>query len=51
MKKPYRKPELIRVSLRPEEAVLTGCKLATGSPNPGSSNHCTLPTACLLPVS
>jgi hypothetical protein len=28
-KKPYRKPEILQVPLRPEEAVLGGCKSAT----------------------
>ena len=30
-KKPYRKPRLKRVALRPEEAVLGGCKTASSS--------------------
>jgi hypothetical protein len=30
-KRPYRKPRLKRVALRPEEAVLGGCKTASSS--------------------
>jgi hypothetical protein len=29
-KKDYRKPEVVRVELRPEEAVLTACKTVMG---------------------
>jgi hypothetical protein len=36
-KRPYRKPELKQIFLRPEEAVLGGCK-ATGGTGPGRSN-------------
>jgi len=36
MMKPYRKPELIKVPLRPEEAVLTGCKVTGASAGPGN---------------
>ena len=42
-RRPYRKPELILVPLRPEEAVLGHCK-QTGS-GPGVSN-CSSPTPC-----
>jgi hypothetical protein len=36
-KKAYRKPEVKRFNLRPEEAVLGGCKIAgTGGPGPGT---------------
>lgn len=32
-KRPYRKPEFVRISLRPEEAVLGSCKsAASGGP-------------------
>ena len=43
-KKPYVKPEMSQVSLRPEEAVLGGCKVAgaLGSGQPG----CNFPSAC-----
>jgi len=36
-KKPYQKPELIQVPLRPEEAVLGFCK-NNASAGPGNSN-------------
>jgi hypothetical protein len=39
-KKPYQKPEVRRVPLRPEEAVLGGCKTASGGA--GSGNTCTV---------
>jgi hypothetical protein len=32
-RKPYQKPEIKQVDLAPEEAVLTACKLDTGSNN------------------
>jgi len=41
MKKPYEKPELTRVILKPEEAVLAACKTNNGG-GPGGS-------ACLGP--
>ena len=40
-KKPYKKPQLKQVSLRPEEAVLGSCKSA-GTSGPGSGN-CAVP--------
>lgn len=47
-KKPYTKPEVKQVSLKPEEAVLGGCKVAgtTNSPNVGVGATCTLPAPC-----
>ena len=44
MKKQYKKPEIKRVELRPEEAVLGFCKITSqfGPGNPG----CQTPTAC-----
>ena len=30
-RKPYQKPEINQVKLKPEEAVLTGCKMSSGS--------------------
>lgn len=36
-KHPYRKPEVKQILLRPEEAVLGGCKI-TGQYGPGLSN-------------
>ncbi len=40
-KKPYEKPEVRRVPLRPEEAILGFCKQSgTGSAGPLSSPYC-----------
>jgi len=36
-KRPYAKPELTRVGLRPEEAVLGACKTAGGGAGAGGS--------------
>lgn len=33
-KKPYKPPQLVTISLRPEEAVLGNCKIAGGSGGP-----------------
>lgn len=38
-KKPYRKPELVQVELRAEEAVLANCKHG-GTAGPGGVNNC-----------
>ena len=38
-KRPYQKPELMQVPLRPEEAVLGNCKMA-GTGGPGYGNKC-----------
>lgn len=43
-KKPYRKPELKKVPLRPEEAVLGFCKVS-GSKGPAKMN-CGAPVRC-----
>ena len=43
-KKPYDKPELKRVMLRPEEAVLGACKTNRSS-GPGQG-RCSAPSAC-----
>ena len=43
-KKAYRKPEIKRVRLMPEEAVLGGCK-TTGGPGEYASS-CTAPSNC-----
>jgi hypothetical protein len=43
-KKPYAKPQIQKVPLRPDEAVLGGCKTASVS---GPAQHrCTQPSAC-----
>ena len=48
-KKPYTKPEIQEVPLRPDEAVLGGCKTASVS---GPAQHrCTLPSACTMTTS
>jgi hypothetical protein len=38
-KRPYIKPEAVRISLRPEEAVLGNCK-STAVSGPGGSGNC-----------
>lgn len=43
-KKPYRKPELKQVPLKPEEAVLGFCKVSSGD-GPGAAN-CGFPVGC-----
>ena len=43
-KKPYTKPEIKQVQLRPEEAVLGGCKI-TSQFGP-ALNNCSLPPKC-----
>ena len=43
-KRSYRKPELVTVSLTPEEAVLGNCKMA-GTHGPGIGN-CDAPVVC-----
>lgn len=43
-KKPYVKPEIKRVMLRPEEAVLGACKTSKIS-GPGNAK-CTVPSSC-----
>ena len=44
-RKPYRKPAMIQVPLRPEEAVLGYCKTAATAAGPGGSN-CQTPVQC-----
>lgn len=43
-KRSYLKPELVKVSLTPEEAVLGNCKME-GTHGPGIG-QCTVPTTC-----
>lgn len=50
-KRPYLKPELVQVPLRPEEAVLTACKLTSGSNGPNGPPHCGTVTICPTAVS
>lgn len=46
-KRPYVKPDIKQVALRPEEAVLAACKSSTGTGGggPGSGN-CRSPAPC-----
>ena len=39
-KQPYVKPEVTRVPIRPEEAVLGFCKTATGAAGVGTPTDC-----------
>lgn len=41
-RRPYRKPEVVRYPLRPEEAVLANCKIS-GTSGPGAVGSCTSP--------
>jgi len=47
-KKPYTKPEVKQVSLKPEEAVLGGCKVSeNNNPNTGGMGAtCSSPMPC-----
>jgi hypothetical protein len=47
-KKTYTKPEMKQVSLKPEEAVLGGCKTDStqNSANHPAPNTCSFPTPC-----
>jgi len=45
-KKPYTKPEIKQVPLRPEEAVLGGCKTASTSNSPNLGGDCDTPGLC-----
>jgi hypothetical protein len=41
-RKPYRKPEVQRVALRPEEAVLGACKAIGGTVGGGTGDTCSV---------
>jgi hypothetical protein len=43
-KRPYAKPQIQEVPLRPDEAVLGGCKTSSGS-GPAQL-RCTMPSSC-----
>jgi hypothetical protein len=43
-KKPYAKPQIQEVPLRPDEAVLGGCK--TSSTSGPAQHRCNMPSAC-----
>lgn len=49
-KRPYLKPELVQVPLRPDEAVLKNCKTAGGVGGPGGQN-CGNNPGCLVDLS
>ncbi len=42
-KRPYKKPELMQVPLKPEEAVLGNCKFGSGTSGPSGGGPCTGP--------
>jgi hypothetical protein len=44
-RRPYAKPEIKQVALRPEEAVLGACK-GTGGSGPGTGGACRRPAPC-----
>jgi hypothetical protein len=48
-KRPYAKPQIQEVPLRPDEAVLGGCKTASIS-GPAQA-RCTMPSNCSAPTS
>jgi hypothetical protein len=48
-RKPYTKPQVQEVPLRPDEAVLGGCK--TGSVSGPAQHRCTSPSNCSAAVS
>lgn len=48
-KKPYSKPQIQEVPLRPDEAVLGNCK--TSSTSGPAQHRCTTPSACSSPLS
>jgi hypothetical protein len=48
-KKPYVKPQVQEVPLRPDEAVLGNCK--TSSTSGPAQHRCTTPSACSSPLS
>jgi hypothetical protein len=48
-KRPYDKPRIQEVPLRPDEAVLGGCK--TASTSGSGQTRCTMPTVCKTTLS
>jgi hypothetical protein len=48
-RKPYTKPQIQEVPLRPDEAVLAGCK--TSSISGAGQHRCTTPSNCSAPTS
>jgi hypothetical protein len=51
IEKPYEKPLVLRVSLRPEEAVLGHCKITSSGGPASGAGSCTFPTPCPTPGS
>ena len=49
-KRPYRKPGVVQVSLRPDEAVLGACK-NVGHSGPNAGSNCTPVSACYTRLS
>ena len=45
-KRPYSKPEIKQVALRPEEAVLGACKATSGGGSGPGSGNCRTPSPC-----
>jgi hypothetical protein len=45
-KRPYRKPQVTRVKLRAEEAVLGACKTGSGGVSGPGQPKCSAPSAC-----
>jgi len=45
-KRPYKKPELMQVPLKPEEAVLGNCKFGSGTSGPSGGGPCSSPVPC-----
>ena len=46
VKRPYPKPEIQQVALRPEEAVLGACKSTSGGGSGPGSGNCRRPSPC-----
>ncbi len=45
-KRPYKKPELMQVPLRPEPAVLGNCKMSSGGSQGPGQGTCFSPAPC-----
>jgi hypothetical protein len=45
-KRPYSKPDIKQVALRPEEAVLGACKATSGGGSGPGSGNCRTPSPC-----
>jgi len=50
-RRPYEKPEIKQVALRPDEAVLGACKAASGSGSGPGGVNCRTPAPCSTPGS